>query len=108
VDASTRVALAGVFVSLLIGVATWWLQRRAANTARDLGLIDQIQEERTHFQQRARESDSDLDSCRLKLNDAYEKIDLLIESGQLKDQKLAAKERKIADLQSRLDERPAP
>lgn len=97
-DASTRVALAGVVVSLLIGLATWWLQRRAAKAALDLGLIDQLQEERTQYRERARESDADLDSCRDKLNEALDRIDILLELGR-------EQARKIHELQSQLDER---
>jgi ribosomal protein L9 len=94
VDASTRVALAGVVVSLVIGFATWLLNRRAQAQQHDLGLIDQIQEERTHAQQRARESDSDLDACRNKLTEAYEQIDTLLSTTR-------EQARRIADLESR-------
>jgi hypothetical protein len=94
-DASTRVALAGIVVSALIGLATWVLNRRTTTQQHDLGLIDQIQEERTYAQQRAREADSDLDGCREKLNEALDRIDLLLATNR--DQA-----RRISDLEEQL------
>jgi hypothetical protein len=97
VDAATAIGFGGLLVSLLVGAGGFWAQRFVGRSQHDLGLIDQLQEERNHDRAVAREEAADREALAARHRDALEKLEVLQAT-------CYEQARKIRDLSAQVDE----
>lgn len=97
-------------VTLVLGALGLLINRRLGQQQQDNALMDQVQEERSHAQDRARQLETDQTELRERLMDALTRNDHLFETNreqarQLREAKdtIRDRDRQIAELN-----RPAP
>jgi hypothetical protein len=94
-------------VTLLLGALGLLINRRLAQQQQDNALMDQVQEERTHAQDRARQLETDQTDLRERLMEALNRNDALFETNrdqarQLREARdlIAEQDRELARLRT--------
>lgn len=95
-------------VTLLLGALGLLINRRLGQQQQDNSLMDQVQEERTHAQERARQLDADQTELRERLMDALTRNDALFETNREQARQLRDARDRIADQEIELSRRQQP